>query len=173
MYLAVSKTDNGDFAVVMSTPLFHYLSLLPDRLRDALDSPDYATRAMRRMFPPGYSDPEKESEYQDLVKGDLLQQRLQKIAAFEGIVAQGSVSNSEGKLLIRAAEFDACLSFLNDLRVLLGEELEIEDDDWERDIDPDDPRADKVLMLHLLGYIEQGLLEATGMVDFEIDPEDL
>jgi hypothetical protein len=173
MYLAVNRTKNGDFVLVMSPPLFHYLGLLPNRLREALDSPDYASRAMRRMFPPGYADPEKEQEYRDLVQGDLLQQRLLKIAAFEEIFHQGEVDKAEGRLVIRGEQFDGCLSFLNDLRVLLGEELEIENEDWEREFEPGDPRADKVLMLHLLGYIEQGLLEATGMVDFEIDPEDL
>ena len=173
MYLVVNRLEDGDFALSMSPPLFHYLSLLPNRLREALRDPDYSTRAMKRMFPPGYSDPEKQEEYRELVGGDLLRQRHEKIDAFEGIVGSGVVDDNEGSVLIRGEQFDGFLSFVNDLRILLGEELEIQQEEWEQEFDPGDPRADKVLMLHLLGYIEQGLLEATGMVDLEIDPDDL
>ncbi|MCB1003861.1 MAG: DUF2017 family protein [Acidimicrobiales bacterium] len=157
----------------MSPPLFHYLHLLPARLRATLESPDHGSRAMRRLFPPAYADPEREAEYRQLVDGDLLAARMQKIEGFEEILAQGTIAEVGARIVIPADRFDATLSFLNDLRVILAEELEIEDEAWEAELAPNDPRSDQILMLHLLGSLEQGLLEATGMVDFEIDPDDL
>ncbi|MEM7231345.1 MAG: DUF2017 family protein [Planctomycetota bacterium] len=173
MYLTVRRDENEGFVLEMSSPLFHYLHLLPAKMRAYLDAPDYESRALRRLFPPGYSDPDKEDEYRELVRGDLLQQRREKVDSFEELLTGGTVSVGEASLQIPADRFDACLTFLNDLRVLVGEELEIEDEEWDRDFDPADPRADQVLMLHLLGTIQQGLLEATGMVDIDIRPEDI
>ncbi|MCA8960924.1 MAG: DUF2017 family protein [Planctomycetes bacterium] len=173
MFIAVRRRDNEDFVLEMSPPLFQFLHLLPDRLREVLDSPDFTSRALQRLFPPAYSDPDRETEYRQLIAGDLLAQRMAKIEAFEQILARGEIAELGARIVVPASQFDATLSFLNDLRVVLAEELEIEDEDWEARLQPNDPRADQILMLHLLGSLEQGLLEATGMVDFEIDPDDV
>ena len=109
--------------------------------------------ALRRLFPPAYADADREREYRDLTRGQLVTGRERALEIVESTVDHASLS---------AEEADAWLRALNDARLILGTELDVEEDlDWEG-ISPDDPRAPKYAVYGYLSWIQEQLVEATA-----------
>ncbi len=165
--LRAQKLDDGDYEVHLPPQALELLWHLPRRLRNLLESPDFEDRVVRRLFPVAYDDEEKESEYRELLGDDLRQRKLAAIDVFEEILRSGEIHRREAHLSIPAERFDSVLGFINDMRLLLGVELDITDDNWQFEISPDHPRAEEMLLLDFLGFLQHSLLEATGMADLE------
>jgi hypothetical protein len=112
-----------------------------------------ADPTLRRLFPPAYADPEREREYQELTRGQLVSGRERTLEVLESTVDQDSLSLEEA---------DAWLRALNDVRLVLGTGLEVAEDlDWDA-IDPADPHAPAYAMYGYLSWIQEQLVEATG-----------
>ena len=97
--------------------------------------------------------------------------QLQKLAIFEKVLAASDTGMST--LDIPEKDFDAVLAVLTDLRIVLATDLGIESDDWEDDLDEEQMEDPRLQIMQILGAIQHLLLETTGLVDFEIDPDDL
>ena len=136
------------------------LKRLPARLRGLIEEPDFTSRAVGRLFPRAYADGEKEAEYRKLLGDDLRQRKLECIRAFESTLAKCSVKHWNVDIRIRPEEFELWLGFVNDMRLVLGMELDIQDDDWGRHFDPAHPRADELALLHYLSWLEEEMLRA-------------
>ena len=65
---------------------------------------------------------------------------------------------------IRPERFDLVLSCLNDMRLVIGTKLGIEEDSWKTDLDPDHPEAYEMALLHYLTLLEEELLTASGLL---------
>jgi Domain of unknown function (DUF2017) len=116
------------------------------RLRD--DDP-----ALRRLFPPAYDDAELESEYRDLTRGQLTSGREQALELLEATVDNADLSPEEA---------DAWLRALNDVRLVLGTELDVTEDlDWDA-LDPDDARLPELSLYAYVSWIQEQLVEALG-----------
>ncbi len=76
--------------------------------------------SLRRLFPPAYiDDPEGEAEYRRLMGDDLLQGRQ---AALDTMAATVDATElDEGQITV--------LSCLNDLRLVLGTQLDVSEDE--------------------------------------------
>jgi hypothetical protein len=95
-------------------------------LHETTDDP-----SVRRLFPTAYhDDAERDREYQQLVRDELLERRL---AALDAV--QQSADAEE----LDHAGATALLTALNDLRLVIGTQLDVSEDD--DDVDPDDPDA--------------------------------
>ena len=109
--------------------------------------------ALRRLFPPAYADAERDREYQDLMRGQLQSGRRRALEVLESTVEQSSLS---------AEEADAWLRALNDARLVLGTELDVDEDlDW-NGIGHDDPQAVEYAVYGYLSWIQEQLIEATA-----------
>lgn len=136
---------------------------LPERERELLREVAAGTRlrlaaegddpALRRLFPPAYAEPERDREYQELMRGQLATGRARALELLESTVDRPSLS---------AEEADAWLRALNDARLVLGTELDVgEELDWDG-IPPDDPRAVEYAVYGYLSWIQEQLIAAAG-----------
>jgi hypothetical protein len=109
---------------------------------------------LRRLFPPAYADPRHEQEYRELTRSQLVTGRERALEVLESTVDRETLSSEEA---------DAWLRALNDARLVLGTALDVQEDlDWSS-IDPDDPRAPQYAMYGYLSWIQEQLVEATGV----------
>jgi hypothetical protein len=145
----VKRTSRGDFELHLSREERTILGQLPEQLRALLSSDD---PALERLFPPAYPDEEElQAEYESLVRGDLLQQRLGSADVMERTI--GASRLTEEELL-------AWLSALNDLRLILGTKLGATEDDDPEIIADDDPLASSYALYHYLGWLEEQVVAA-------------
>jgi hypothetical protein len=119
------------------------------RLRADEDDPD-----LRRLFPPGYDEPEREREYRELTRGQLLTGRDRALAVLEATADQASLS---------AEQADDWLRALNDARLVIGTALDVREDlDWDA-VGPESPRAHEYAIYGYLSWIQEQLVEATEL----------
>jgi hypothetical protein len=122
----------------------------------------------QRLFPDAYDDPERSAEYRELVGGDLLQEKLAALHTVnERLGRRGSVETS-----IPDEEVTAWLTLLTDLRLAIGTRLEVDDETMEEDLDPNDPKAPALSVLHWLGWVQGSMLEALDIASGQGDEGD-
>ena len=158
--LSAQRLENGNLKVTQNPDFAAILQELPGRLRQVLARSDFTDRVTRRLFPRAYQDKEKEAEYRKLLGDDLLEHKLESVKAFEHTLKSWEEVRGEVHLNLAADDFELWLGFVNDMRIVLGTELDIQDDSWERDFDPSHPQAEDMALLHCLGWLEELLLEA-------------
>ena len=125
------------------------LETLPSQLRQLLDEKDPSTK---RLFPPAYADdPERQAEYEALVRDDLTAQRLQAIAVVEETL---------GATRLTEEQVQAWLGAMNDLRLVLGTQLDIQTETDGDDLPDDDPKAATFALYHYLGWLVSQIVDA-------------
>lgn len=139
----VKRLRSGRYELRLSPDERELLRDLPRQLKELLARSD--DPALRRLFPPAYvDDPEKEAEYRELVGADLLQGRQ---AALDTMAA--TVDEPE----LDEAQITAWLSSINDLRLVIGTQLDVSEDE----IRPDTPLD---LLYDYLGLLEEAVVDA-------------
>jgi hypothetical protein len=138
---------------------------LPGEMRRILEKRDFADKVTARLFPQAYrDDPEAEAEYQRLLRDDLLGRKLEAVDAFERTLRARKEKSLFGLGLVRVdlgdEDLTLWLGFLHDMRLVVGTRLDITDETWERGVDPEDPNADELLLLHRLAFIEEAIIGA-------------
>ena len=134
---------------------------LPAQLRTVLEEGE-ADPANDRLFPPAYLDVEEveaDEEYRRLMHSELL---AGKIAALDLLASSlERVTRRGGRWSVELTEEEALawLNVLNDIRLTLGVRLDVTED-LDGRIDPSDPRAPGLELLHYLGWLEEHLLAA-------------
>jgi len=124
---------------------------LPAQLRQLMDD-DPDDPAVLRLFPPAYRDrPDHEKEYRRLMGDDLRERRLAALAAMEETVDADVLTPEQASGWLRA---------LNDLRLVLGTRLDVQDDTFAHDIEESDPRAPALALYGYLSILEEELVEA-------------
>ncbi|MGE4619606.1 MAG: DUF2017 family protein [Planctomycetota bacterium] len=169
--LTAHRDDDGSYQLSGHPAILRSLWTIPGVLRTIIENPESNEKAAARLFPATYIDPQAEKEHRRLVGDDLKTRQLQKLAIFEKVLATSDEGMSA--IAIPEKDFDAILAVLTDLRVVLAGDLGLESDDWEDHYDEEQLEDPRMQILQILGAIQHLLLEATGMVDFEIDPEQL
>jgi hypothetical protein len=115
---------------------------LPEQLNAILREDD---ASLRRLFPPAYADdPEREAEYQGLMREDLLGRRH---AAHEIMARTIDADDLDGE------ELNAWLATLNDFRLVLGTKLDVREDDRGDD-------TPEYALYRYLTYLEEVVVEA-------------
>jgi hypothetical protein len=139
----IERAGAGRYSISLPKPERELLLSLTEQLRDVL----LATTedpSLRRLFPTAYhEDPDRDQEYQQLVRDELLERRLAALTTVEATARAEEVDEEE---------LTAWLTSLNDLRLVLGTRLDVAED--QAAVDEDDPDAP---MMALYGYLS-GLL---------------
>jgi hypothetical protein len=156
----VRRGSKGTFEVVLMPVEADALLGLPARLRQVLGDPDFSDRVVRRLFPPTYGDPELEAEHRRLLGDDLIRRKLEGVEEFEKTLERRRPGPRGIVVTIEERQFDLWLAFLNDMRILLGTELDIQDDSWQAEFDPRHPRAADMALYAYLTWLEAELIEA-------------
>ena len=152
----IERTATGRYAIRLPARERALLGDLVEQLREVLlqstDDP-----SVRRLFPAAYhDDPDRDREYQQLVRDELLERRLAALTVLEE-TAQASELDEAG--------LAGWLTALNDLRLVIGTRLDVSEDDLE--IDPDDPDAPAFAVYHYLGML---LSEAVDALEADLPP---
>ena len=107
--------------------------------------------SLRRLFPPAYDEAEDEEAYRDLMGSELLHGRL---------AALDLVAQTLDQKRLDPAQADAWLRALNDLRLVLGTRLDVQEDTFAEALRQDDPRAPALAVYAYLSWMQEQLIEA-------------
>ena len=145
----VARTRRGTYELHLPAAERALLVNLVDQLRELLslttDDP-----AVRRLFPTAYhEDAERDREYQQLVRDELLERRLAALATVEETTFLDEVTEEQ---------LSGWLTALNDLRLVLGTRLDVSEDDGE--LEEDDPNAPALAVYGYLGFLLSEVVEA-------------
>ena len=147
------------------------LASLVAELRAELDDPESAATggSLARLYPPAFpDDPDAEAAYADLVLADLVDTRRDRVAVVEATLDAQDLDDAQAA---------AWLGTLNDLRLVLGSSLGIEDGDDATIPDPDDPDAMRQAIFAYLGWLVAAFVDALAdtlaRVPDEVEPRPL
>jgi hypothetical protein len=110
-----------------------------------------------RLFPRTYEDDKDEAAYRDLIGNDLL---THKINAVDTMTR--SLGADESDVTLDDEELELWLATLTDLRLAIGTRLDVDEQRMSEDIRTDDPDAQSLAVMHWLGWIQEGLLQAAS-----------
>ena len=122
---------------------------LLDQLEPLLADPD--DPALRRLFPPAYSEEENDQQYRSLVRDQLVNGRAKSLA---------TVRATLGEKTLTAEQADDWLRALNDLRLVLGTRLDVTEDLDYGAIDLDEPRGRDLAVYGYLSWLQEQLVDA-------------
>ena len=109
--------------------------------------------SLRRLFPPAYlSDPDRDAEYQRLVRDELLAERLDHLDLLDATLSADHLDDEQ---------VTAWMQGLNELRLVLGTQIDVSEEDDPNEIDPHDPAQQPRLRYHYLGGLLAELIDAT------------
>jgi hypothetical protein len=115
----VRRVRPGQYKLRLSSMERELLRDLPNQLKQLLAQTD--DPALRRLFPPAYiDDADGESEYRRLVGDDLLHGRQAALDIMAATI-DATALNEE--------QITAWLSSLNDLRLVIGTQLDVSEDE--------------------------------------------
>jgi hypothetical protein len=107
--------------------------------------------SLRRLFPPAYEDEDDERGYRELTGEGLLDGRREALTL---------LATTTDRERLSAQEAEAWLRALNDLRLVLGTRLDVQEDTFAEELRPDDPRAPALAVYGYLSWIQEQLVEA-------------
>jgi hypothetical protein len=113
--------------------------------------------ALARLFPSAYADDESAAkEFRRFTESDL--RAGKRAAASDALISLQPLLTHGGKLVLDRDQADAWLSWLNDIRLVLGTRLEVTEDLDDEDLDPEDPRLHVMQVYSWLGWLQDSLL---------------
>ena len=153
----VVARDNDLFEITLTVDERSTLLSFVDQLSEILEmGPDDAR--LRRLFPTAYHEnPEHDAEYQGYMRDELTQSRSASIAIVKEVL--------ESTDLITAAQLHAFMTVLNNLRLVLGTLLDVGEDDFEDDIDENDPAFGQWQLYGYLGWLMEWTISALSGED--------
>jgi hypothetical protein len=127
------------------------LRSLPAQLRELL-AEDRSDPTLRRLFPVAYPvDPEFDEEYNSLVGDELADNHRE---------ALGVLASTAGEERLSEDQLLAWMRALNQLRLVLGTRLDVDDETSSYLPDPDDPDAPVRTAFIYLGWLQEQVVEA-------------
>ena len=139
------STRGGKIGVRLDDTMRSLLRQVSEELREVLLVDD--DTQTRRLYPTAYPDDETlESDYQEMMHDQLLMQRLDGIDQLQATVEDEEIS-------IEVA--DAWMSTINQIRLVLGTQLDVGENDFE--ISEDDPLATNLVVYQVLTHLLEEL----------------
>ena len=125
------------------------LRTLLGEVRELLTTAPIGDPKLARLFPPAYFDnDEAETEYQRLMRDELIASRLDSIATVDAFLGDDKLK------IVTFAQLDAFCAALNGVRLVLGTVLNIDEiDDY---LDADHPRHEELSLYNYLSWLLDG-----------------
>jgi len=125
--------DNGPrFRLNFDPDERRFLVNLLAELKELLtnDETEATTPLLHRLFPPAFhDDPEKEAEYQRLMREELVASRVAAIETVTTLLSPNGDAGKAASITLSEADLMAFMQSLNAIRLVLGTMLDITDDD--------------------------------------------
>lgn len=150
----VTRARRGGLDVRLPPEERALLASLPGQLERVLDSADDPSdvqpEVLRRLFPVAYArDVTAEQNYAAIVRSELLEQRRESLAVLAQTADAAHLSNEEA---------EAWLASLNDLRLVIGTSLDVDEEPPE--VDENDPRYAEWVCYGYLSFLQGELVDA-------------
>lgn len=152
----VRREDDG-YRVDVDAAHRRVLADLLGQLRDSIiDSTD--DDRFRRLFPVAYhQDPDHDVEYQRLMHGELLASRLDTVTNAVTLLQR---DGDRDDMVLTATELDSLMRSLNDLRLVIGTLLDVQENDYDDPPGPDDPSFAHFQLYGYLGWLLEWVVQA-------------
>lgn len=151
----VKRTRKGDFQLRLPAGERELLRTLPEQLRVLLTRGEAEDPALKRLFPPPTMDDEAiNAEFERLMRGELVAERLAAVETLERTLEAERLSEDD---------LGAWLSAINDLRLVLGVRLEVTEETTVADFasrPDDDPLVQMYAVYSYLTFLEDHLVSA-------------
>ena len=125
--------------------------------------PEHGADPIRdRLFPRAYVDPTEdraEDDFQPVVHEDLVRAKAEAVAALLADLDATTDCRDRVTLELDPPAVEQWVGALNDVRLTLGVVLGVTEDDDDRDLPPDDPRAAGLATYHWLTWVQGTLVE--------------
>ena len=158
----VTRLRSGDIRLSLSAEERELLRGLPGQLEEVFEAAP-EDPSLRRLSPPAYSDqPEHEAEYRRFMGDDLRQRQRAALAVLRDTADAERLSEEQGQ---------AWLSALNSLRLVLGTQLDITEEDEVAEPDPTDPRAPALALYGYLSWLLDQVVDALAEGLPDVPPE--
>ena len=145
----MKRTADGGVEPQLSRDERTLVANLASELRSLLDG-DTGDPQLRRLFPPAYEEEADETAYRDLMGSELLNGRREALEVMAQTAKQKRLSAEEAEVWLRA---------LNDLRLVLGTRLDVQED-MLFELSPDDPRGPGLAIYGWLSWLQEQLVAA-------------
>ena len=151
-FARVKRMRRGGFQVRLPAQERDVLASLPGMLRSVLLGEDAGDPALKRLFPRAYLDDEvAATEFDEVVRDDLLEQRLAAVDTMERTLQADRLTEDE---------LVAWLGAVNDLRLVLGVRLAVTEESTPGDFDGD-PETERAYGLYAyLSYLQEDVVRA-------------
>jgi hypothetical protein len=113
---------------------------------------------LRRLFPDAYDDPADQAQYNELMGDSLAAGKRAALTKMKESLAE----RSDDRVLLEGEAVEAWLSTLNDMRLAIGTRLDVTEEVMNAELDPDDPEAAGLAVLHWLGWVQESVLREIG-----------
>lgn len=161
----VTPTQSGTYQLWLRPNETVLVRDLVAQLRDQLTASTDAP-VVRRLFPPAYAnDADRDAGYQVLTRDELLDAKLQALAAVDATLPD-TATDEDTVLELGETELTAWMHALNNLRLVLGTRLDVEEE--LPDLDPDDPQAPAFAVYEFLGWL---LAQIVDTISGEQEPQ--
>ncbi len=117
---------------------------------DTADDP-----VLTRLYPDAYEKLEDEADYRSLIGDDLEKHKLDALDT-----VSTALGNQTTDVRLSGDDVDAWLGCLTDLRLAIGTRLDVDEERMGTEINPDDPDAAALGVLHWLGWLQEEILRA-------------
>jgi hypothetical protein len=131
------------------------LRQLIDELLDVLRREEADDRVSQRLFPDAYDSAEDTAAYNELVSDQL---RRDKIGSLQEV--RNDLGRDGVDITLSRPSSERWLTVLTDVRLALGTRLEMTEQKMAADLDPQDPQAPWLAVLHWLGWVQESMLQA-------------
>jgi hypothetical protein len=147
--------------LLLSAGEFELLRSLPGRMRDVLLHPERNAKIIARLFPVTHAqDPRIEAEHRRLLGLSLYDRRMEALERFGETLERAQPMPPLVAIQLDEADVDLWLHVVNDVRLMLGLELGIEENGWWSGPEPEGPAGESHRALIALSGIQGLLLEA-------------
>lgn len=149
------------YLVRLEPPELELLKETPGRLKSLLTDPERSPRIIDRLFPPAHKDDaHEEAEHRRLVGETLMEERLESLEAFEKTLDRARNPARRPEVELSEGELHLWIHVTNDVRVMLGTELDIQDNDWYLTGPARPEDLPSFVLLVFLSDIQERLIEA-------------
>ena len=147
---SIKRDRKGGYTLHLPPEERALLRSLPAQFREVLRTDD--DPSLRRLFPPAYTDDDDANdEFQRLMRQELLEGKL---AALEIVEETADAEHLTGEQL------EGWLGALESLRLFLGTQLDVREEMYAMEIDPDDPSAPALALYGYLSWLQEQAVDA-------------
>jgi Domain of unknown function (DUF2017) len=127
---------------------------LLDEMQTLLEAPGLADPVSQRLFPDAYDNEKQSTAFHELVGNELRDGKVQAVRAMKDrLKGRGPLETS-----IPEEEIHAWLTGITDLRLAIGTRIDVTEEMMGADLDPKDPTAPALSVLHWLGWLQESIL---------------